>query len=308
MSGSLLEPEFIRRLARLRLAVRRRFRGATAGARRSRNRGSSAEFAEHRPYYPGDDVRRIDWNAYARLEELVLRLFVAEEDLSLYLLIDTSASLGVGTPPKLDTAKRLAAGLGYVGLSGSERVAVVPFAAHLARPLPPSRGRRRVGPLLRYLDALEPSGATDLSRAVDEFLARAPRPGLVVVLSDFLDPGGFARPLDRLLAERHEPVLFHLLDREELDPTPGGDLTLVDSETGRTVEVSLDERAVRAYRARLEAFVAELASWSKKRGVFYGRIGGERAFDDVLIEYLSRGTPGGTPGLAAGPSAGAPAR
>lgn len=288
-SSSLLDPEFLRRLARLRLAVRRRFAGAAAGARRSRNRGSSAEFADHRPYYAGDDVRRIDWNAYARLEELVLRLFVAEEDLSLHLLVDTSASLGIGVPRKLDVAKRLAAGLGYVGLSGSERVAVMPFAAHLGRPMPPTRGRRRVAPLLRYLDALEPSGDTDLSRAVDELLARAPRPGLVVVLSDFLDPGGFSRPLDRLIAERHEVVLFHILDREELDPTPGGDLQLVDSETGALVSVSLDARAVRAYRARLDAFVGELRAWSKKRGVFYGQAFGDRPFDEVLFDYLGRG-------------------
>src|SRR5687768_6215149 len=116
MSAPLLESDFLRRLARLRLAVRRHFRGSASGARRSKNRGSSAEFAEHRPYYPGDDVRRIDWNAYARLEELVLRLFVAEEDLSLYLLIDTSASLGIGEPRKIDVVKRVAAGLGYVAL------------------------------------------------------------------------------------------------------------------------------------------------------------------------------------------------
>lgn len=287
MSASLLEPDFLRRLARLRLAVRRRFAGATSGARRSKNRGSSAEFAEHRPYFPGDDVRRIDWNAYARLEELVLRLFVAEEDLSLYLLLDTSASMGVGEPRKLDVAKRLAAGLGYVGLSGSERVAVMPFAARLARPLPASRGRKRVGPLLRFLDELEPSGETDLSRAVDEFLSRSPRPGLVVVLSDFLDPSGFTRPLDRLVADKHEPVLFHVLDREELDPTPGGDLELLDSERGRKVEVSLDARAVRAYRARLAAFLAELEGYAKKRGLFYGRAG-ERTFEDVLVDYLAR--------------------
>src|SRR5687768_3577492 len=117
--GSLLEPDFIRRLARLRILVRRRFAGAAGGARRSTRRGSSAEFADHRPYAFGDDVRRIDWNAYARLEELVLRLYVAEEDLTLYLLVDASRSLDHGTPPKIDVAKRVAAALAYVALSGS---------------------------------------------------------------------------------------------------------------------------------------------------------------------------------------------
>jgi uncharacterized protein (DUF58 family) len=284
VSSSLLDPAFLRRLAKLRVLARRRFAGASAGARRSTRRGSSAEFADHRPYYPGDDIRRVDWNAYARLEELVLRLFVAEEDLSLYLLVDTSASLGVGD--KLAAGKRIAAGLGYVGLTGSDRVSVWPFAASVSTEMAPTRGRKRVGTLLRALDALEADGETDLARTVDAFLARRPRPGLVAVISDFLDPQGFARPLDRLIGERHEPVLFHVVDPEELDPTPGGDLVLVDAERGREVEVSLDERALRAYRARVRAFIEELEGFAKKRGLFYGRIATGTDFEDVLLSYL----------------------
>jgi len=283
---SLLDPAFLRRLGRLRLAVRRRFAGSSAGSRRSLRRGSSAEFAEHRPYYAGDDVRRIDWNAYARLEELVLRLFVAEEDLSLYLLVDRSASLGLGSPPKIELAKQVAAALGYVGLSGSERVAVMPFGDEIDPPMPATRGRRRIGTLLRYLDGLEARGDTDLGRSIERFLARSPRPGLVVVISDFFDPGGFQKPLDRLLAQKHEPVLFQVLDREEIEPTPGQDVELVDSETGAKVDVSLDARAIAAYRARLHAFFAELESYAKKRGLFYGRVDAQNTLDDVVISYL----------------------
>ncbi len=284
--SSLLDPAFLRRLGRLRLAVRRRFAGSSAGSRRSLRRGSSAEFAEHRPYYAGDDVRRIDWNAYARLEELVLRLFVAEEDLSLYLLVDRSASLGLGSPPKIELAKQVAAALGYVGLSGSERVAVMPFGDDIDPPMPATRGRRRIGTLLRYLDALEARGDTDLGRSIERFLARSPRPGLVVVISDFFDPGGFQKPLDRLLAQKHEPVLFQVLDREEIEPTAGQDVELIDSETGAKVDVSLDERAIAAYRARLHAFFAELEGYAKKRGLFYGRVDAQHTLDDVVISYL----------------------
>jgi len=285
--SALLSPDFLRRLAKLRLLARRKFAGAAGGTRRSTRRGSSAEFADHRPYYPGDDVRRIDWNAYARLEELVLRLFVAEEDLTLYLLLDTSRSLGFGSPlTKLDVAKRVAAALGYIGLTGSERVSVVPFSSTLLPPLPPSRGSRRVGGLLRYLDALQPSGETDLSRAVDQFLARSPRPGLVAVISDLLDPAGYERAIDRLAGEKHEPAIFHVLDTEELDPTPGGDLVLVDAERGARVEVTLDARALRAYRARVQAFLAGAAAYAKKRGFSYVRVGGDVAFEEALVSYL----------------------
>ena len=289
MSASLLDPEFVRRLGRLRLLVRRRFAGTAGGARRSTRRGASVEFADHRPYAPGDDIRRIDWNAYARLEELVLRLYVAEEDLTVYLLVDRSASMAFGEPPKIDVAKRLAAALAYVGLTGSERVSVVPFGVGADRPLPPTRGQRRVGHVLRYLDAIEPAGETSLSLAVDQFLARRPRPGLVVVLGDLLDPGGWTRPFDRLLSEKHEPVLFQVLAREELDPPMGGDFAFVDAERGQRVEVSLDPRARRAYLARLNAFLSEIEGYAKKRGLSYVRVEGELALEDALLSYLRAG-------------------
>ena len=281
---SLLDPAFLGRLARLRLLVRRRFAGTAAGARRSTRRGASVEFADHRPYALGDDVRRIDWNAYARLEELVLRLYIAEEDLSVYLLVDVSESMGFGD--KLDTAKRLAAALAYVGLSGSERVGVVPFAGELRKPLQPTRGQGRIGTVLRFLDELEPSGETDLERTVEAFLARRPRPGLCVVLSDLMSPGGWKRPFDRLLGEKHEPVVFQVLADEELHPEPGGDFAFVDSERGTRVEVSLDQRAIRAYQARLEAFFQSIHEYCRKRGLSYVRVGGGVTFEDALMEYL----------------------
>lgn len=286
---SLLDPEFLRRLGRLRLAVRRRFAGSSAGSRRSLRRGSSAEFAEHRPYYPGDDVRRIDWNAYARLEELVLRLYVAEEDLHVHLLLDRSASLGVGTPRKFDVAKQAAAAIGYVALSGSERVSVLPFSDTLATPLPSMRGRKRIGTLLHHLDALEVGGETSFDASITRFLSRSPRPGVVVVISDFLDPQGFAAPLDKLLAHKHEPVLLQVLDPEEVNPTVGHDVELVDSETGERVEVSIDAAAVAAYRRRLQAFFEELTQYAKKRGLFYGRIDQSVNLDDVILSYLRSG-------------------
>lgn len=216
----------------------------------------------------------------------MLRLFVAEEDLTLYLLVDASRSMAHGEPPKLDVAKRIAAALGYVALSGSERVSVLPWAGGVRAPLPPVRGRRRIGTVLRHLDGLEAEGETDLARTVDELLARRTRPGLVVVTSDLLDPGGYQRPLDRLLAERHEVAVFHVLSRDELDPEPGGDLVLVDAERGSRVEVSLDARTVRAYRARVDAFLAGAEAWAKRRGMAYVRAAGEVAIEEALLAYL----------------------
>lgn len=288
MTGSLLDPDFVRRLDRLKVTAQRRFAGASAGSRRSTRRGASVEFKDHRPYGRGDDVRRIDWNAYARLGELVLRLYVAEEDLTIHLLIDRSRSLAFGDPPGLELAKRAAAALGYVGLSGSERVGVVPFAAGIAAPLAPGRGRRAVGPLLRFLEGITAEGETDLERTVDQFLARRPRTGVVVLISDLLDPAGFVRPIDRLLSERHEPVLLHVLDDREPDADHGADLVLVDSERGSQVEVTLDVAARRAYRARVDAFADEVAAYARRRGVTCVRIGGSLPFEEALLDLLGR--------------------
>ncbi|MEM9190567.1 MAG: DUF58 domain-containing protein [Myxococcota bacterium] len=284
--SSLLDPDFLRRLSRLQVLARRKFAGAAGGGRRSTRRGSSAEFADHRPYYPGDDVRRIDWNAYARLEELVLRLFVAEEDLTLYLMVDKSRSLAIGEPSKIDVAKRCAAAVGYVALSGSDRVSVVPYASRVETPMAPTRGKRRIGALMRYLDALDCEGETDLSQVVDEFLSRRPKPGLVVLFTDLLDPGGYQRPIDRLLGERHEPAIFHILSKEELRPTPGGDLVLVDSERSVEIEASIDDRAIRAYLARLRSFLEGVESYTRRRGISYVRAGGDISFEDALLAYL----------------------
>lgn len=282
MTG-LLDPAFLRRLARLRLQVRRRFAGVSGGARRSTRKGQSVEFADHRAYAPGDDVRRIDWNAYARLDELVLRLHVAEEDLALHLLVDTSASM---EGPKLDTAKRIAAALAYVGLSGSERVGVTPFADGIVAPLGLSRGKSHIGRVLRFLDGLQASGETSLARSVETFLARRPRPGLVVVLSDLLDPGGYERPLDRLQAAKHEVVIFHVLSPEELAPPAGGDFAFVDRERGVRVEVSLDAHVLRAYHARLEAFLAGVEAYARRRGAMVLRAGGDVPFEEAVLAYL----------------------
>lgn len=216
-----------------------------------------------------------------------MRLFVAEEDLTVHLLVDTSRSLGFGEPSKLLVAKRLAAAIAYVGLSGSERVAVVPWSDGMGEPLAPTRGRGRIARVLRFLDALEAAGETDLSKAVDQLLVRRARPGLVVVISDFLDPAGWKAPIDRLLASRHEPALFQVLSAEELDPSRlHNDIAFVDSERGSRVEVSLEPAVLDAYQKRLFAFFEELDEYARKRGLSYIRTDASEPFEDALLSFL----------------------
>lgn len=286
--SSLLDPETVRALDRLRLELRRRVEGARAGDRRSTRRGASVEFAEHRPYAPGDDPRRVDWNVFSRLGELVVRLSVAEEDVTLHLVVDASRSMAEGEPSKLHRARRLAAALGYLCLTGSERVALTVTADGAARPGDALRGRRRVGELLARLDALAPEGEAVMERAVDAVLSGVGRKaGVAVVLSDFLDESGAAqRAARRLCAARHETVAVHLLSEAELSPPLMGEVDLVDVETGHALRLTVDDEALAAYRARLDAWTSELDADLRRRGARYVRAFGDRAEVDVLTEAL----------------------
>lgn len=266
------------------------------GEHRAFRRGASVEFAEHRPYTPGDDPRRIDWNAYARLGELVVRLFVAEEDVTLRLLLDASASMGFGAPAKIDVARRLAAGLGYLALRGSERVALLVGAEDAVAQRPVLRGREKVHALLASLDVVRAGGSTRLDLAADRVLAhRAQGPGVAVLFGDLLDDGATVRAASRLAAARHEVVVVHVLCAEELDPGADGASALVDSETGEALDLVLDEDARAAYRAALARFIDETSRALRRAGARYVQALPGRGELDVLTEALTGRAGGSAP-------------
>ncbi|RMG07415.1 MAG: DUF58 domain-containing protein [Planctomycetota bacterium] len=287
--SEILSPDFLVRLERLAVVARKALRGVGRGERRSKRHGGSVEFADYRGYAPGDDTRQIDWYAYARLEELYLKLFVEEQDLTLHLLLDQSASMGVGEPTKLAYARCVAVALAYIALAGGDRVTVC--VVRDAAPARAFRGRGRSA-LARLLTALarDPaaSGKTSLSAAVAGFLARRPSPGTVVLCSDLLDPSGHRPPLDRLLAAGHEVHLLHVLTPEELAPRPGADAELVDSETGRAVSIALTQRAVRRYRRAFAAWHADIVAFCRRRGVGYVLARTDVPFEDLVLSALRR--------------------
>ncbi|MEM7605381.1 MAG: DUF58 domain-containing protein [Myxococcota bacterium] len=264
---------------------------------RSRRRGSSVEFADHRAYVPGDDLRRIDWNAYARLEELVLRLHVAEDELRLYVLIDASASMAFGDPTKLELAQRLAAGLSYVALHGGDRVAVHVLGVEGSER---ARGRQGVPRVLRAIERMTAGGPTALMESVERFLRQKARPGLVVLLSDWMDfqgqgeyASGDARAVapglqavDRLLGARFEVATFHLLARSELEPDLEGTQRVVDVESGEAVDVHVDDALLREYDTRLRAFLGAAESHCARRGVSYVRLASDAPVERALIAFL----------------------
>lgn len=292
----LLDPAFVRELEALRRRLTVKVRSGAAGERVSRRRGGSAEFQEHRPYAPGDDLRRIDWSAFARTGEPVLKLFRAEEDSVLRVVLDVSASLAFGTPQKLEVARRVAAAIGYLALANGQRVQILsarlPKDATSRRAIErtgtPRRGRDALPALLRDLSEPLAGGAADLARAVDQVLEQSPRPGLLVVLSDFFDPGAVTRALGRACAAGHEVALVQVLAREELAPTFDGDFALVDAETDGEVELSMDAGAIDAYVARLTGLIEELSTWARKHRASYVRISTDEPLEGVVRRFVAR--------------------
>src|SRR5437764_9026350 len=195
----LLDPQFLARLEQLELVSKKIFLGRMKGERRSKRKGQSVEFADYRNYVIGDDLRFLDWNLFARLDKLFIRLFLEEEDLHFYILIDNSLSMDFGTPSKLRYAKQIAAALGFIGLVNMDRVVVEAFNDRLVQSLPPARGRRSLWRLLDFLQKIEPAGPSDLRRALRTFSLKSSGKGIVILVSDLMDKGGYEDALRYLV-------------------------------------------------------------------------------------------------------------
>jgi uncharacterized protein (DUF58 family) len=282
----LVAPDFMSQLERLALLSRRSFRGKVKGERRSPRKGSSVEFSDYRPYGVGDDLRYVDWNVYGRLDRLYLKLFVDEEDLCLQLLVDASASMGFGAPAKLRYAMRLAAALGFVGLVNLERVGVAVLRDRVVDGLSPTRGRNQVLPLLDFLGRLQPLGRTSLNVALATYALRAREIGLAVVISDLMDPDGYERGLKALLERRFDVHVIHLLGPDEMLPAFGGDLRLIDAETGEERDLTLDGEAMRNYRQRLHDFLERAEGFCRSNEIAYHRVVTDTPVEEFMLRQL----------------------
>ena len=285
----LLEPEFLARLERLTLLSRRLYRSGARGERRSGTLGRGVEFADYRSYQVGDDYRYIDWNIYARLDRLFVKLFSEEEDINVHLFVDASRSMGWGQPAKLDYAVRVAAALGYIGLSNLDRVSAVAFADRTVRTLAPLRGHAGVFALFRFLGSIVPQGRSNLAAALGEYSLRTRRRGVLVVISDLMFPDGVAAGLRMARYHRFEPYIVHLLADEELVPALAGDVRLVDSETGAAVEVTADAATAGAYARARDRYFSEVEERCLRDQVEYLRAATSIPFDDLVLRYLRAG-------------------
>lgn len=288
LPSRLLDPAFVRELEALRRRLEIRARSGLSGEHVARRRGGSAEFYEHRAYAAGDDLRRIDWAAYARSGEPFIKVFRAEEDVVARLVCDASASLEFGDPPKVDVAKRLVAAIGYMTLADAERAQLVVAGDGTIREHRPSRGRGGLPKLLRALDGVSCGGGADLSRAVNQVVRRAARPGLLAIFSDFFDRGPLLSALDRAAQGGHDVALIQVVSPDEVEPDFEGDLHLEDAETGELVEVTMDAAAIEAYVLRFAGLCEELRAWARRRGGTYVRVRTDDGLDRAVRRIVAR--------------------
>ena len=285
---TVFDEAFLRQLERLLVVMRSPVRGGLKGGRRSVKRGQSVEFADYRDYTLGDDLRQLDWNVYARLERLFVKLFIEEEDVTVTLLVDASASMAAGNPAKLLFAKRAAAALGYIALASEDRVTVSALAGRMARRRAAMRGSGRVFRLLADLSSIEPAdGPTDLVATARHAAAQLHGNGVVILLSDLLDPGA-DRIIRELAATGSELIVLHVLSPEELDPSLEGDLRLVDVETGEGVDVTVDLATLDAYRARLTAWKQSFADLAARRRSSYVDLSSDTNLAILMFNELRR--------------------
>ena len=285
----LFDEAFMGRLSWLEIVSKRIQRGRDRGERRLGRLGAGLEFADHRRYSPGDDFRHIDWNVYRRLGKLLLRLYEEDEDLGVHLLVDTSASMGLGTGQVFRQARRLAAALAYVALGNLDRVSVVAVGEGQGPRLREARGRSQIFGVLDFLRGLEASGATSLEASVRSFVKARPRRGVAILLSDLYTQDGLEAGLRLLQYHRFEPLVLHLVDPPRVPAGLRGEVTLVDCETGAEREITLSPDVVRAYRASGARWREQLTTLCRSAQIPYLEVDPMRPMEEVVVDMLRQG-------------------
>ena len=286
----MFDSEFLKRLEYLSLLSKRVFKGQLLAQRRTMQTGGGIEFADHREYVHGDDLRYLDWNVYARHGDLLLKRFQEEEDLHVYVLLDASVSMNradENTPNKFMLARQIAAAISYIALADLDRVSIMAYGERVHATMPLMRGKDNILSLLRFLETLECGGEkTDLRAAVGEFVQRAPRTGLVLVISDLYDQEGFRDGVDRLRYARFEPHVIQIHTPEEAEPKMLGDVQLIDCETGTEKKVTITERKLKQYRHLFQQFVQDVERYCQTQGLSHTRTTTDVPFDAVLLRMM----------------------
>jgi uncharacterized protein (DUF58 family) len=287
----LLDSALMSKLDQVDILSRKIFAGKLQGERRSKKRGISVEFADYRHYVHGDDLRFVDWNIYARLDKLFLKMFIEEEDLSLQIAIDTSASMNWGNPSKFVFSQRLAMALGYIGLANHNRVTLYAFDSGGFKPLPNLRGRRRTQEMGKWILDLEPGGAGSFNEAMRSIALARQGKGVMVILSDFMFKDTYEKGLRYLSGGGYDTFCLQVLSPEEIDPANhgmAGDLRLTDIEDEDTAEVTVSAALLKRYKENLNAYCGKLRDFCIRRGMMHMTLDTSTNMTTLILDYLRK--------------------
>jgi uncharacterized protein (DUF58 family) len=283
----LFDERFLRRLERLSMQAQRTLRGNPArGEHLSRHLLPSSIFSDHRPYAPGDDLRYVDWNAYARQDVMLIKQGEAEQDIDVHLLLDISRSMAWGDPPKMRVMQQLAGALGYLALSHSDRVHVAPFGDTPIKPLGPVQGKGRVMEMLRYIEHIPMQQQTHLHDVLTNYARRHRRGGMLILCSDLLTQEGLSEGLEKLKPPRWQVMVLHILDPREIRPDFDGAMELLDSETGKSLPLTPESHVIQAYQRNVQTWLETMAMICSRRGANYARIQTDMPLERKVVPYL----------------------
>ncbi|MDR0521652.1 MAG: DUF58 domain-containing protein [Planctomycetaceae bacterium] len=294
----MFRSDFIKKLEYLSLVSRRVFRGELLAERKTHQSGWGIEFADHREYFPGDDLRHLDWNVFARLGHRFIKRFEEKQDAAVSIFLDASQSMqpdsgGKGTNglSKFDYAKQIAAALAYIALAQLDRVSIISFAGKIEEVLPPVRGKQQIVNVLRFLEHCRPvPGETDFAGTFRSFVRRRPRSGLAVIVSDFFDrrlvQTGIPSVLDTLTFRRFELNIIQILGETEAEPDFRGDYRFIDAETGEDRNITVTENRLRRYKEKMSGFQDSLKNYCRKNGFIYTLSRTSVPFEDLVLKMM----------------------
>jgi len=284
---TFLDEAFLRKLETLRILAHKGLKGKNTGLHKTVKSGSSQEFLDYRKYHPGDDLRYLDWNVYGRLSKLMIKLFHAEEDLSIHILVDMSFSMKSGNPSKEIYAKKIIAALSYIGLANLDQVGLTSFSSKLGLTKSPERGKQVYSSIIHYLNTLNVHGSTDFNTALKKYAGSCKKGGIAIVISDLLDENGYESGLKSMISAKFNTTLIQILDPEEISPTLKGYCTLKDVESGQQQTIFINTKTLASYKKTMTKYLSGVHDFCRKNNIDYHLADTNIKFEDFLLGYLN---------------------
>lgn len=287
IKDSLIAEDFLRKLETLTILTKKGAAGPLRGIHRALRRGEGLEFLDYRKYHPGDDLRYVDWNIYGRLQKLFIKLFLAEENLTVNVLLDLSQSMTTGNPTKALCAQKITAALGYVFLANFDKLSVTPFTDKLNPNTAFFQGKKNYPRLLAYLLSLKPGGPTNFNVSLTEFAQRTRKRGIIIILSDCMDASGYSDGLKILVSRNHTVSLIQILEPEEIAPLAQGNILLQEIETGVKKKIFITPALIQQYKYRFNQYCSQIRTFCLQSGIDFFSYHTQTAFEQIFIEYIT---------------------